>query len=407
MPTLAGDLRGMGRLAVDGVTGVAALVEAVHAAVMHPPALLGRRAPPMTSGIPRLVYESVRGMARMVGGGMDLSLSALAPVLRERGLSPRREAVVAALNGVLGDHLEASGNPLAIRMQFRREGVPLALARRQLAARIPQASGRLLVQVHGLCMNDLQWQQGSHDHGEALARASGHTPVHLHYNSGRHVSENGREFAALLARLVKAWPVPVEGITLLCHSMGGLVARSALDAGFRNRMPWTQLPLRVVFLGTPHHGAPLERAGSWADLLIGISPYSAPFVRLGQVRSAGIQDLRHGNVRAAEWLEGQGDAYTDARRPLPLPASVEAYAIATTTSRNAGGEGDHGAMRGDGLVPIASALGEHPDPAFDLRIPPSRRWIGNGINHLQMLGSEAVYRRIAEWLREPVSRSSQ
>lgn len=397
--TRLSDLRGASRLAVDGLTGISEVVEAVHAAVLHPPALLGRRAPLATSGLPRLVYRSVRGMARLVGGGVDLSLSALAPVLRERGLSPRREAVVAALNGVLGDHLAASANPLAVRTQFRHGGVPLVLARRELQARFPQASGRLLVQVHGLCMNDLQWRQDGHDHGESLAREFGCTPVHLHYNSGRHVSDNGREFAALLSRLVKTWPVPAGEITLLCHSMGGLVARSALEVGFRRRMAWAQLPLRVVFLGTPHHGAPLERAGSWADLLIGMTPYSAPFVRLGRVRSAGIQDLRHGNVRETDWQQAQGDARADMRRPAPLPASVHAYAVATTT-QEAGG--DIPATRGDGLVPIASALGEHPDPAFDLRIPPSRRWIGYGINHLQMLGSEAVYRRIADWMREPV-----
>ncbi|HEY1141474.1 MAG TPA: hypothetical protein VGE88_14915 [Lysobacter sp.] len=397
--TPAGDLRGVSRLAIDGVTGMTELVEAVHAAVLHPPALFGRRAPVTTGGIPHLVYRSVRGVARMVGGGIDRSLSALSPVLRDRDVSPRREAVVAALNGVLGDHLEASGNPLAIRMQFRRAGVPLVLARRELHARFPQASGRLLVQVHGLCMNDLQWRQDGHDHGEALARELGCTPMHLHYNSGRHVSDNGREFAWLLSRLVKAWPVPVEEITLLCHSMGGLVARSALDAGFRRHMAWTQLPLRIVFLGTPHHGAPLERAGSWADLLIGITPYSAPFVRLGRMRSAGIQDLRHGNVRDTDWQLGKGSARADMRRPSPLPASVHAYAIATTT-QEAGG--DVHATRGDGLVPIASALGEHPDPALDLRIPSARRWVGYGIHHLQMLRSEAVYRRVAEWLREPV-----
>lgn len=400
--TPASDLRGVNRLAVDAVTGMSELVEAVHAAVLHPPALLGQRAPTATRGIPHLVYRSVRGIARMVGGGVDVSLSALAPVLRERGLSPRREAAVAALNGVLGDHLEASGNPLAIRMRFRRDGVPLVLARRELHARVPQASGRLLVQVHGLCMNDLQWRQGDHDHGEVLARELGYTPVHLHYNSGRHVSGNGREFAALLARLVKAWPVPVEEITLLCHSMGGLVARSALDAGFRRRMAWTRLPLRVVFLGTPHHGAPLERAGSWADLLIGISPYSAPFVRLGRMRSAGIQDLRHGNVRDTDG-EARHDARLPLPLPLPLPASVRAYAVATMARQaDADADGDSAATGGDGLVPVSSALGDHADPAFDLGIPPSRRWIGHGIHHLQMLRSEAVCRRVVEWLREAV-----
>jgi len=391
--TRAGDLRGLGRLAIDGVTGATDLVEAVHAVVLHPSVLIGQQAPVTTRGLTGLVYRSVRGITRTVGNGVDLSLSALAPVLGEGGPSAQREALVAALNGVLGDHLHATGNPLAIRMQLRHDGIALPLTRTQLSTRLPQVSGRLLVQVHGLCMNDLQWNHAGHDHGAALARDFGYTRVHLHYNTGRHVPENGREFAALLTRLLKAWPVPVEEITLLCHSMGGLVARSALDAGFRKRMAWTRVPLRIVFLGTPHHGAPLERAGSWADLLVGISPYSAPFVRLGRMRSVGIRDLRHGNVRDSDSQHGKGRG--DTRKPLPLPDGVYACAIAATTQAS---RDDRTALCGDGLVPIASALGTHPDPAFDLRISPSRQWIGHGLNHLQLLGSDAVYRRIADWL---------
>lgn len=396
---LASDLRGWGRLAIDGVIGVTDMVEAVHAAVGHLPAIVGRPAPATTTGVAYFVYRSVRGITRKVGDGVDGALAMFAPVLGGSSPSSQREAVVAALNGVLGDHLEASGNPLAIRMQLRHGGEALARTRRQLSARLPHATGRLLVQVHGLCMNDLQWNQAGHDHGSALARDLGVTPVQLHYNSGRHVSRNGREFAGLLERLVKAWPVPVEDITLLCHSMGGLVARSAFDIGFGRSHAWTRLPLRAVFLGTPHQGAPLERAGHCADLLIGISPYSAPFVKLGKVRSAGIQDLRHGNVRDSDWKRGGVDARTDARSPAPLPETVRAYVVAVTTQPPRR-DGDTTGLRGDGLVPIASALGDHADPRFDLGIPASRRWIGHGINHLELLGSDAVYQRIVRWLRD-------
>jgi PGAP1-like protein len=396
---IADDLRGLGRLAIDGVTGVTDLVEAMHAAITHLPSAIGRPAPATTTGITGFVYRSVRGVTRLVGSGVDASLSKLAPMLGSNDLSPQREAVLAAANGVLGDHLEASGNPLSIRMEFRCDGHSLPTTRKQLAARLPKAGGKLLVLVHGLCMNDLQWKYAGHDHGEALAQELGYTPVYLHYNSGRHVSTNGHEFADLLEKLIKAWPVAVEEITLLCHSMGGLMARSALDDAFGNQLAWSKLPIKIIFLGTPHHGAPLERAGSWADLLIGISPYSAPFVRLGKVRSAGIQDLRHGNVRDSDWQDSDGDGRADGRTPLPLPQQVTAYAIAVTTQEQRE-DGDDSKLRGDGLVPIASALGEHADHAFDLRIPKSRRWVGYGINHLEMLGSDEVYARVGRWLRE-------
>ncbi|WP_242108287.1 esterase/lipase family protein [Luteimonas aquatica] len=393
---VADDLRGIGQLAIDGVIGAAELVEATHAAITYLPAAIGRPAPAATTGVTGLAYRSVRGLTRLVGDGMDLSLSAFASTLGSVGPSPWRDAILSAINGVLGDHLEASGNPLAIPMRFRRDGQELPLARGALRARLPQAGGKLLVMVHGLCMNDRQWKYDGHDHGEALARTLGYTPVYLHYNSGRRISDNGRELAGLLERLLKAWPVDVEDVVFLCHSMGGLVVRSALEAGLRKDKSWTRLPLRAVFLGTPHHGAPLERAGNWAEQLIAFSPYSAPFVRLSQLRSAGIQDLRHGNLLDRDWKRGNGRE--DNRTPLPLPAAVRAYAIAATTQA-ARRDGKPRRLSGDGLVPVASALGDHANPAFDLGIPASRRWIGYGINHLELLGDAAVYARIRRWLK--------
>src|SRR5439155_25889866 len=135
--------------------------------------------------------------------------------------------VIAALNGVLGDHLAAQETPLAIETHWRCGGQALPLSRVALAAALPQASDKHVVLVHGLCMNDLQWQREGHDHGAALARDLGYTPLYLHYNSGLHISENGRQFAQLLETLIAHWPSPVEELVIVGHSMCGLVARSA------------------------------------------------------------------------------------------------------------------------------------------------------------------------------------
>ncbi len=403
-PRMADDLRGLNRLAVDGVTGIIDMVEAMHAAITHLPSAIGRPAPATTRGVTGFVYRRVRGVTRLVGSGLEASLSKLEPVLGHGNTSLQREAVLAAANGVLGDHLEVTGNPLAIGMVLRRDGQALALERKPLASRIPKANGKLLVLVHGLCMNDLQWKYNGYEHGAALESDLDYTPVYLHYNSGRHISTNGRDFSRMLEKLTTLWPVPLQEITLLCHSMGGLVARSALADGFENALGWSKLPVRIIFLGTPHHGAPLERAGSWADMLIGLSPYSAPLVRLGKIRSAGIQDLRHGNVRDSDWQARNpgSDSRADGRTPITLPTSVHAYAMAASSQEKKNGRGID-AMRGDGLVPVASALGRHPNRAFGLRIPQTRQWVGHGINHLDLLGSPAVYQQLLRWLRKPVS----
>jgi hypothetical protein len=393
---VARDLRGASRLATDAVIGLTGLVEAMHAQIARLPGsapTTGR-----TGGITGLVYGAVRGTTRVVAGGLDLLFGQLEPLLAPGPSSPAREAVLAALNGVLGDRLEASDNPLAITMSLRRDGVPLALTRDALAAALPQASGRVLVLVHGLCMNDLQWARDGADFGAALARDLGATPVYLHYNTGRHIAANGRDFALLMQTLAEAWPVPLQHIDLLTHSMGGLVARSALHQAAASGQHWPQRVRKVVFLGTPHHGAPLERGGQRLDLLLSLSGYTAPFKRLGRLRSAGITDLRHGNV-----LGSDDDRFAhgkDTRTPVPLPPGIEAFAIAGLAAER--DDGVKARLLGDGLVPLASALGEHRARAFHLTFDDAHRWVARDTNHLQLQTSPVVYERVRGWLAHDV-----
>jgi pimeloyl-ACP methyl ester carboxylesterase len=395
------DLRGVSRMAIDATAGITSLVEALHMKIAQRPAKLGG---PIVSGtvngIGSLVYRSIRGVTRAVGGGIDVVLARLAPLLGQMESSPKRDALVAALNGVLGDYLVETGNPLAITMLLRADGRPLELSREELAALRP--ASKVVVLVHGLCMHDQQWRRDGHDHGAALARDLGHEPVYLHYNTGRHVSTNGRALAELLEHLVKEWPVDIEELVIIGHSMGGLVARSAdwhaREAGHR----WPSKLRSLVFLGVPHHGAPLERGGHWIDQLLGATPYTVPFTRLGRIRSAGITDLRHGSLLDEDW-EGK-DRFAhgrDTRRPVPLPGGVKCYAIAATSGKSTGNLGDR--VLGDGLVPVASALGRHKDLRLTLAIPPEHQKIVVETKHLDLLGSREVYEQVRAWLSPPRS----
>lgn len=387
------DLQGVARLAVEATAGVTDMVEELH----HNIARAVFLAPPdqgPTRGITGLVYRSIREMNRLVGGGMDAVFQQIVPRLAVESSSVQREAVLAALNGVLGDHLAASGNPLAIPMRLRRDGQPL-----ETEPAIPRPSGKLVVLAHGLCMNDLQWDREGHDHGAALARDLGYTPVYLHYNSGLHVSANGRAFAERLESLVRHWPVPLEGLVILGHSMGGLVARSACHYGRLAGHDWPRHLKKLVFLGTPHHGASLERGGNWVDVVLGINPYTAPFARLGKIRSAGITDLRHGNLLDEDW-EGRDrfERSEDLRRPVPLPEGVQCYAMAATVGDEAGGLADR--YPGDGLVSVESALGRHEKPELTLPFPESRRWVSEDTHHFDLLSRPEAYEKIREWLQE-------
>jgi len=394
----ASDLHGVSRVVIDAIVGMAHLVEAMHVNIARLPGMPHSAASEPARGIAGLVYRSVRLVAGGVGMVLDAALARLVPLLGAKKSSLRREAVLAAANGVLGDYLAATANPLAIPMSLRRDGRSLVLERSALVAAIAQPTPRLLVLVHGLCMNDLQWRKQGHV--EALARDLGQTALYLHYNSGRHVSVNGRDFAGLLERLVEQWPVAVDTLTIVAHSMGGLVSRSACHYAAAAAMRWPVCLRQIVFIATPHHGAPLERGGSWVDLILGVSPYTAPLARLGQIRSSGITDLRYGSLTDEDW-EGRDrfDRGGDCRRPIPLPEGVECYAIAGTRGRP-GKLGD--TLLGDGLVPLDSALGRHKEPRRNLDFPQSRQWIGTGIGHLQLLTRAEVWQRIRCWISAPV-----
>ena len=246
-------------------------------------------------------------------------------------------------------------------------------------------------------MSDGQWSRAEHDHGAALARDLGYTPVYLHYNTGLHISLNGRALADRLERLIDAWPRPLDRVVVLAHSMGGLVARSALHHGQHAGHRWPARLDDLVFLATPHEGAPLERAGHWIDVVLGATPYAAPFARLGKLRSAGITDLRHGFLLDEDWVGRDRFASAHApRRAPPLPEGVRCHAIAATLGRRDGDLKDR--LLGDGLVPLDSALGRHPDAGRSLRLPDDRQWIGYEMNHLDVLSDAAVYAQLRQWL---------
>ena len=396
----AADLRGLNRLTIDGIAGIVDLVEAKHYNIASVPGILAKPKRGRASGISGLVYRSIRGVVGLVGHGLDKLLARLEPLLGERSTWPGREALLAALNGVLGDYLAASNNPLAITMALRRGGIALPGERAPLAAAIPQAGGKLVVLLHGLCMNDLEWMRKGHDHGAALARDLAYTPVYLHYNSGFHISTNGRASAELLETLVQCWPVPLTELVLIGHSMGGLVVRSACHYGALAHHEWLRRVDKLVFLGTPHHGAPLERGGNWVDMLLGSSAYSAPLARLGKIRSTGITDLRFGNLLDEDWKKRDRFEHSkDFRVAVPLPEGIACYAIAATTGKTAGDLTDK--LIGDGIVPLASALGRHTNPRLALTFDESRQWVAYGINHLDLLNRPEVYAQIKRWLAGP------
>jgi pimeloyl-ACP methyl ester carboxylesterase len=400
------DLRGIAQLATQATAGVSRMVEGVHQSIWDRFGLPGGPAPGQARGLTGLAYRSVRGVNHWVGQGLDLTLKRVESLMKPDGASsleeetPQRAAWLAALNGVMGDHLQASQNTLAIGMSLRWQGQ--ALDWQHLPPDLP-AQNKILLMVHGLCMNELQWggqhQPNPVDSGQSLAKALGYCPLYLRYNSGLHTSQNGLEMAQHLQALQDNWPVPLEEISIVAHSMGGLLARSACQIATEQGSSWLPLLKNIVFLGTPHHGAPLERAGNWIDVLLGSTPFTAPLAKLGQLRSAGITDLRHGYVRDEDWSgSDRFKRKADSRLITPLPAGVNCFAAAATLASKRANLTHQ--LIGDGLVPLHSALGEHPDPRRTLAFAPAAQRVFYGMNHMALLKDPQVTRQIKAWLQQ-------
>ena len=381
--TTVSDLRGAARLAVDATLGITTLVEKMHHTIqlVHPP--LGASRAESTRGLTGFIYRSIRGTTRVIGRGLDSGLIPVAALLPEGAPTEARNAWVSAINGVYGDHLERTANPLAIEMSFLHGGDFVDPERPGDV--VQDASGKVLLAIHGLCLNEQHWVREGHHRVADVADATGHTLVQLRYNSGRSIDANGRNLAAMLEALLERWPVPVTQLAMVGHSMGGLVARSAIHHGAAARHSWRARLRKLFSLGTPHHGAPLERGGNRLDYVMELSPYVAPFTSLGKARSAGITDLRYGSITGVE------------HQFVPLPGDVECYALAATLGKRRGLVADR--LVGDGLVPLDSALGRHPDAGRTLAIPKSRQWIGYEMGHLELLGRPEVYSQLEHWLR--------
>ena len=405
--SVAADLEGLRKIATDAVTLTTRLVEAEHSRldwfsrILYP----NHREADRMAGIAGKVYSTIYAVNGLVGSCVGMLLSQLEPFLGESVPSEQRERAQAVLNGVIGDYLQQEENPLAICMQFRVDGKVQTDA--MLAQRISESKGRLLLLVHGSCMSDLQWlQSNGHDHGAALAVDSNLTPIYLHYNSGLHISDNGKLLASHLNRLAGLSQQQQEPLTLhiLAHSMGGLIVRSAChyatsDPDQFGCNDWVGKLHKVIFLGSPHHGALLERGGKWIDYLLALHPYSEPFSWLGKIRSKGVTDLGYGNVRQEDWHEchATGAQHYDRRVPTPLPNGVHCYAIAAVTSDQSNYVRD--SVIGDGLVSEASALGEgHAKPDLNLAIPKSNKKTIRKVGHVGLLSSGEVYEAIRSFL---------
>lgn len=399
-----------GRLSGDVLGGVVGMVADVHSAVSH---RVGQALPPgaqpvndiqaATAGaIYSLVRHAHRAVPRAVTQVTSLAAGEDLPSISDSTVG---RTVLPVVNGFHGDYISAQHAPLAVPMAVRVAGHDLPLRHHEVAEAFPQASPDLVVFVHGLVGDDRNWQFGQDAPGDnypqRLAADLDITPVLVRYNTGLHISDNGRLLGELIEELVACWPVPVGSIRLVGHSMGGLVCRSACYQGDQRGMRWTGLTTAVVTLGSPHRGAPLEKAVNVVDWLMRRIPEAEPIGRPLAVRSAGVKDLRYGALVEQDWLGHDPDEFLrDRCTEIPFLPQATYYWVAAsvTADRNS----PIGRLVGDGLVRLPSASGAGHGKAITFDIDNGVHL--GGLNHMTLLNHDAVYEQLLNWLRRSTPR---
>ena len=406
----ADEVRGTARLAGLAMGGGARRIAEVHQGIAGRVfGALGPAAVPV-----RVVHDAISGFTHaVVRTSLDTGARAVGAVVAVRATgtdadaAPAARAVLAVLNGMHGDLVQREVPALALPMSVRVDDRVVPAETPALRAAFPDAGSRLVVFLHGLTETEHSWRYRAArrdggtglTYGDLLHRDLGSTPVYLRYNTGLHVSDNGRALDRLLGELVDAWPVPVEDLVLIGHSMGGLVARSALHqagSGTPDARGWTRLVRDTVTLGTPHLGAPLERGVHRLASTLARLPETRPLARVLTLRSAGIKDLRCGTLVEGDWSGRDLDAAdVAAHTHVPLHDGARHFVVLATVTRDP--EARSARLLGDLLVPPLSATGDTGDDDR-LAFPPDHVHRLGSLHHLDLLNHPRVYAQIRRWL---------
>jgi pimeloyl-ACP methyl ester carboxylesterase len=347
---------GIGSALALGVERLIAPVEGIHTVVvrrwMRRLGPLGRRVGPAYEAAAGLVYGSIRIGTAAVGAGLDRVVSVQPSTM---------EAIRSWTNGFFGDGLGRHERRLGTSMALRVD--PTA-----------DATDRLVVLVHGLGRTERCWEGSPSAMGlaQAVADHPGLTPLPLRYNTGLSVADNGKLLSDLMEDVTADWPVMVDSVALVGHSMGGLVIAEAFAAGRRGGRSWVDRVTDIVTIGTPHRGAPLEKLV--AGTARGLAAFSTtqPLAGFLDGRSAGIKDLG-------------STAHVD-ENPL---REVRRHLIAGVATSDP----DHplGRLVGDFMVRTPSSTRPHGAEVTNALV------VG-GVTHFDLLDHPAVIDQVMAWL---------
>jgi hypothetical protein len=396
------ELKALADLAGEAAAGIAGQARGVHAGIAARVfGALGPTATPVRLAHDRISAGAYAAASALSGGVVRGSASAASVARPDDGPSIADalagRLAVGAVNGMWGDRLHRDASALDTPMAIRGRGRVVAPDAGSLQMAFPAASARLVVFVHGLCETEDAWRLRAARHlpyGDRLRAELGVTPVYVRYNSGRHISHNGRALAALLDDLCAHWPVEVAEIALIGHSMGGLVARGACH--YAEAGSWRERVRHVITLGSPHKGAPLELGANAVCHAAGRVPELKPFAAPVRARSVGVKDLAYGYVVDADWEGHDPDAFwTNTGTVVPFLETATHYFVGASLTRDP--DAPAGRLLGDLLVLRPSAWSQA-RRGERLQFPVEQYAHVGGATHFDLLNHPAVYAQIRTWL---------
>jgi triacylglycerol lipase len=306
---------------------------------------------------------------------------------------------IGILNGVIGDYLQQTQNPLSIEMDFYFKEQPLKGDLSAVKSEFPEAKNNICIFIHGSAAAETNWIKKSKvNYSDSIYKEYQYLPLFLRYNSGLHISENGELLNVLLEQLVLDHPI--DNIVIIGHSMGGLIFKSAAYYAQQNNYEWVHKTNHVFYLGSPHHGAPLEKLGAMAQSFFKQinTPYTKIAHQLVNIRSNGVKDLRHGYLTHEEWQADELDDFPiNRKKPVPKTAGYAEYAIAATLSE------DHESILahwfGDFMVQKSSALGHSQNEELHLDFEPENTLLVTNTGHIPLMYHPKVIEFILEKMK--------
>ncbi len=300
------------------------------------------------------------------------------------------EKLLPVLNGIAGDVLEENMDARAIKMSFRFDYEDVGIEELSKFYDFEDKKP-VCILIHGLFGDEYMWKklpdEKKNKIGDILEKQLDANILYLRYNTGLHISENGRSLSNLLERFVKQYRS--GNIHLIGHSMGGLLIRSAGYYADIQQQEWNRKVKNIFLIGVPNEGSYVAQIAEFVNKVFRKVDISKDELvsKFLDIRSNGIKDLAYAYLTDEDWLNAKEKPEQKTRvRPLK---GVKYFLIAGTLGKNK----MLSTYFGDGLVGSQSAISENIETNFFTNV--SHKVFENE-DHISLLSSLNVAEYIVE-----------